>query len=289
MNFNNKRIRKFGIIGNPIAHSLSPLMQNAAFRHYNLDCTYERILIPSDRDLKSFLAEAKREYAGLNVTLPYKGSVIKYLDSIEKDAHLASSVNVISIDVSSKLHGYSTDGYGLETALKLNFNSEPAKERYLFLGCGGAANSCIVHVLCKGAVDIVIANRTLSKAEEIVRYLRYVFPEVKLSACSLYDMESMRKLTEDNYLIIQSTSLGLKEDDELPLQKELITGNLRIFDMIYRETKLQKVARDKGCRCAGGLDMLLYQGVKAFEIWTDLKAPVEIMKKALTENKDLLS
>ncbi|HBM16740.1 MAG TPA: shikimate dehydrogenase [Lentisphaeria bacterium] len=286
MDINNSETkRKFGVIGNPISHSLSPYMQNAAFKHYNLDCSYERILIPSEKDLELFLLKAKRSYTGLNVTLPYKGSVIKYLDSIEESARLASSVNVISIDSSGSLNGFSTDGYGMEMALRLNFNSEPQKEKYLFLGCGGAANSCIVHLLCRGARDIAIANRTLSKADELIKHLHNTFPEAKLSAFSLYDINSMKKLLKNNYLLIQSTSLGLKDEDELPLQEELITYNLRIFDMIYKDTRFQKYAREKGCRCIGGIDMLLYQGTKAFEIWTGLKAPVEIMKKALLEKR----
>ncbi|MEI6054775.1 MAG: shikimate dehydrogenase [Lentisphaerota bacterium] len=273
--------KNFGVIGNPIAHSLSPLMHNAAFKFYSLDYEYERILIPSEEELTSFIKNSSKEYLGLNVTLPYKNSVIKHLDFVSPEALLAGSVNTIVVEESGKLNGYSTDGYGLEMALKANFNSEPSNTKYLFLGCGGAANSCIVHLLSCGAKNIIIANRTQSKADELVSKLRCVFPFSEIYSCSLHDSDSLKRFIKDDYLIIQSTSLGLKDSDELPLDVSLLTNGARIFDMIYKETKFQKMAKEKGCKCFGGLDMLLHQGAKSFEIWTGLQAPVIIMKNAL--------
>lgn len=272
---------KFCVIGNPIAHSLSPLMHNAAFKSYNLDYDYERILLPSEDELSSFIKNSTRDYLGFNVTLPYKSAVIRYLDFVAPEALLAGSVNTIVVEESGKLNGYSTDGYGLEMALKANFNSEPFNTKYLFLGCGGAANSCIVHLLSCGAKNIVIANRTQSKADELVSKLKKLYSSSEISSCSLRDSDRLKRLINDDYLIIQSTSLGLKESDELPLDVGLLTNGARVFDMIYKETKFQKMAKEKGCKCVKGLDMLLYQGAKSFEIWTGLQAPVEIMHKSL--------
>ena len=114
-------------------------MHNAAFRFYNLDFEYEKILIPSEEELGLFLKNLPLEYQGFNVTLPYKNSVIKYLDTVFPEALIAGSVNTIAVEKSGKLIGYSTDGYGLEMALRSNFKSEPCDTKYLFLGCGGAA------------------------------------------------------------------------------------------------------------------------------------------------------
>ncbi len=256
-------------------------MHNAAFRFYNLDFEYEKILIPSEEELGLFLKNLPLEYQGFNVTLPYKNSVIKYLDTVFPEALIAGSVNTIAVEKSGKLIGYSTDGYGLEMALRSNFKSEPCDTKYLFLGCGGAANSCIVHLLKRGATNIVIANRTQSKAEELVSKLQNVFPASEISSCSIYDTDTFKKSIADNFLIVQSTCLGLKDSDEMPLDIDLLDKRTRIFDMIYKETKFQKLAKEKGCKCIGGLDMLIYQGAKAFEIWTSLDAPIDVMKDAL--------
>lgn len=281
----NKGRRKFAVLGNPIVHSLSPLMHNAAFEFYHLNYQYERILIPSEEKLGNFLKNSTNDYLGFNVTLPYKNDVIKYLDFVLPEALLAGSVNTIVLEESGKFNGYSTDGYGLEMALKWNFNSEPLTEKYLFLGCGGAANSCIVHLLIRGAKSIVIANRTQSKADELVAKLQSEFPNSIISSCSLHDSDALKKFIDDDYLVIQSTSLGLIDSDSLPIDVELLPKGTRILDMIYKETKFQKQAKEKGCKCVGGLDMLLYQGTKSFEIWTGLQAPMEIMRKALLINK----
>lgn len=274
--------RKFGIIGNPIAHSLSPLMHNAAFKFYNLDYIYERILIPTEDELASFLKNSARDYLGFNVTLPYKSSVSKYLNFVSPEALLANSVNTIVVEASGNLNGYSTDGYGLEMALNQNFNSESLTEKYLFLGCGGAANSCIVHLLNRGAKNILVANRTQSKADELVIKLQRIFPKADIFSCALQDKGSLKKIIDSDYLIIQSTSLGLKEGDPMPLDIRLLSNRTRIFDMIYKETIFQKLAKEKGCKCISGLDMLLYQGAKSFEIWTGLKPPIDVMRNALS-------
>lgn len=273
--------KKFGIIGNPVAHSLSPLMHNAAFKFYNCDYEYERILIPTEEELGNFLKRSTGIYLGFNVTLPYKSAVIKYLNHLSPEALLAGSVNTIVVEDSGKLSGYSTDGDGLEMALRSNFKSEPSTEKYLFLGCGGAASSCIAHLLNRGAKIIVIANRTKSKADELAAKLQEKFPESNISSCSLPNSDMLKTFIYNDYLIIQATSLGLNDSDPMPVDTNLFTNRTRIFDMIYKETKFQKSLKEKGCKCLGGLDMLLYQGAKSFEIWTGLKAPIEVMRKAL--------
>lgn len=280
---NNSR-RKFAVLGNPIAHSLSPLMHNAAFKFYNLNYAYEKILIPTENELNSFLKNSSKDYLGFNVTLPYKSAVVKFLDSLTPEALLAESVNTIVSDQPGKLAGHSTDGYGLEMALKANFNSEPRQTKYLFLGCGGAANSCIVHLLSCGTKNIVIANRTQSKADELALKLKKVFSASEIYSCSIYDSDALKKLISEDYLIIQSTSLGLKDADPMPIDLSLLEKGARIFDMIYKETNFQKLSKEKGCKCVGGLDMLLYQGAKSFELWTKLDAPIDIMRKALIES-----
>lgn len=274
-------MKKIVLIGNPVSHSLSPVMHNAAFKYLGMDYEYESIELGSHQ-LKAFAERARNEYAGFNVTVPYKTEIIKYLDTLSPEVEFAQSVNTVLVK-NNKLHGYSTDGYGFERAIAESFNVDVKNEKFFFIGCGGAARAVMAHLLFLGVKNIFIANRTESKANEFAIKLRKEKPGAEILSCGL-DSEKITSYLEDFPIIVQSTSLGLMTNDALPFNLELLKNNMRVFDMIYTDTPFLKEARKRGCIAINGLTMLLYQGTKAFEIWTNNKVPVEVMKKAIKYN-----
>jgi len=271
-------MKKITIIGNPVSHTLSPVMHNAAFKYLGIDYEYTSVELEVHQ-LEDFTNCARSKYAGFNVTVPYKTEIIKYLDTLSPKAEFAESVNTVLVK-NKKLHGYSTDGYGFERAIAKSFNVNVKNEKFFFIGCGGAARAVIVHLLFLGVKKIIIANRTESKANEFATRLREKNPKTEILSCSL-DSEKIKNYLEGFPIVVQSTSLGLKANDALPFNPELLKNGMRVFDMIYRDTLFLEEAKKRKCIAVNGLTMLLYQGAKSFEIWTNKKAPVEVMKKSI--------
>lgn len=272
-------MKKLAIIGNPLAHSLSPVMQNAALKHLGIDCEYVAIELKREV-LEPFIANARKTFFGFNVTAPFKSAVIPFLDAVDDDCLLAQSVNTV-VNKGGKETGKSTDGYGLEKALDENFDVNPLEQNIFFIGCGGAAKAAAVHLLNKGIKQIVLANRTIEKVASFVDIIKLQYPKQQIEYCTLDDHYLINKHLDKNPILVQATSLGIKDDDPSPFPPELFRKDLRVFDMVYKNTKFLRIAESKGCICSNGLLMLLYQGACSFEIWTDLEAPIEVMKEAL--------
>ena len=271
-------MKKISVIGNPVSHSLSPIMHNAAFKYLGMGYEYTSVEL-APHQLKDFTELARNEYIGFNVTVPYKTEIIKYLDTVSAEAEFAESVNTVLVK-NKKLHGYSTDGYGFEHAIVECFNADVKSEKFFFIGCGGAAKAVIAHLSFLGVKKIIIANRTDSKAEEFAVRLRKEYPGTNILSCGLNSKEIVEYL-ESFPIVVQSTSLGLQKDDALPFSPEFLKSGMRVFDMIYRDTAFLAEAKKRKCIAVNGLLMLLYQGAKSFEIWTENKAPVDVMKKAI--------
>ncbi|MCP4180238.1 MAG: shikimate dehydrogenase [bacterium] len=273
-------MKHLAVIGNPISHSLSPIMHAVAIKSLGLDIDYSAVKVKNG-ELVDFLTRARSEYLGFNVTVPHKVDIIQYLDHVDQNAVLGESVNTVIVGKNGKLSGFSTDGYGLEKALNLEFSVKITEEYFFFIGCGGAAKAAISHLLSIGAKNIVIANRSLNKAKNFIDKLIKKYPKAHLSYCGLHDADIIKNHFDSNPIVIQSTSLGLNKNDALPLDVNLLNENMRIFDMIYGITPFLEQARKKNCLTADGRLMLLYQGVKSFLMWTGVEPPVNIMKNAL--------
>ncbi len=272
--------KKAAVIGYPLSHSLSPVMHSAAFSYLNLDAIYEAVEIPSTQ-LLSFLDKIRdKEYLGVNVTVPYKTEVGKYLDSISLKAERSGSVNCI-INKYGVLYGETTDGYGLGMAVKEEFGICPAEKDILYIGCGGAAQATASHFLENGVKRILFLNRSLEKAKSFVKHLIYYYPSADIRCTSLDDCDAIKEYMLTSPLVIHSTSLGLKSSDPFPLNPDMINKNSPFIDMLYWETGFQKELKSRGIAVADGRLMLLYQGAESFRLWTNLEPPIKIMREAL--------
>ncbi len=287
-------LKVYGIFGHPLKHTVSPAMQNKAFDHYRLKSIYfafERT--PAQfrslmRNLKSLLLD------GFNVTVPYKWVVIKDLKrrNLDQEASRVDAVNTVKKQ-GSKWVGYNTDVYGFLASLKKEGKFDPRGKRVLVLGAGGAA-SAVVYGLCKsGAHTIRIMNRERYKKrrKKIRRRFERFFTRVLFQDYSL-SLENLKKALDGVDLVVNATSTGVKEAKfkTKPLIPERLIPRaekekrLLFFDLVYhRPTPFLKAAKKRGHRVLDGKGMLLYQGAKAFEIWTGRKAPLAEMRKALRD------
>lgn len=280
------RLRLFGIFGYPLSHTLSPSMQEAAFRFYGWKDPYLVFeLSPAAfqkamRGLRSILLD------GFNVTVPYKEKVIPYLDVLTEKARLIGAVNTV-YRKAGKWFGTNTDVDGFLRSLKEDGGFRPKGKRILLLGAGGAARAVTYGLAHEGAKSITITDLHEEKADAVIGHFRLIFPRtvfLKIRG----EETPLRETLREADLVVNATTVGLKASDRALLAREWIpkaSGKRRIFfyDLIYHpsRTRLLREAAGKGHRTSNGLGMLLYQGAYAFEYWTGQKAPVAVMKKAL--------
>jgi len=270
---------KYAVIGDPIAHSLSPQLHNAAFKAMRMNAEYVAVHVKG-QELSDFSGKARKEFAGFNITVPHKNAIIPFLDSISDECRLTGSVNTV-INSNGRLHGESTDGYGLETAIKEEFGISVEGNSFLFMGTGGTVKAVSFHFAGKGAGKLFFANRTLSKSQSLIDELVHEYPKTEYACCSPEDEKRMDEFVSGSAVVIQCTSLGLSPEDPSPLDGRFFIHGKCYYDTIYKNTAFLKIAEEKGCRAAGGFSMLLHQGAKSFSIWTGKPAPVEVMRKAL--------
>jgi shikimate dehydrogenase len=265
------------LLGHPISHSLSPGMQNAAFRHLGLPWLY----VPLDllgSQVKTFVDVMRDLPAkGANVTVPYKDEVLASLDGLDTVSKKLGSVNTI-YRRNEKLWGTSTDGVGFLRSLG-PFRRGLKGSRGLLLGAGGAGKAVAFALAESGVATLLIANRSVGSLRRLCRMLRSEYPGVAVVEVSLRDAEF--EAARCNW-VIQATSLGLKNGDRSPIPLHRIGRSSWALDLIYhRETSFMKEARAHGLRVMDGSEMLLHQGALSFEYWSGRRAPIEIMRRNL--------
>jgi len=277
----------YGIIGNPLTHSLSPLMHNAVFKALSVNAVYKTFPLKEEQ-VEAFindLREKDNPVFGLNVTVPYKEKVLKYMDSLHPFAEKVGAVNTIVISADRKLRGFNTDGPGFLTHLtELNFDAR--KKRVAVLGAGGSARA-IIATLCmipERPESILIYSRTQAKADQLIDDLsRRLDTMIVKSVASTDDLNI--ELTD---LLINATPLGLNDDDDSLIPVGALHANMLVYDLIYNppETRLLTLAKEQGAKISNGLGMLFYQGVLSFQHWADIQLNREtkkIMRQALEE------
>jgi shikimate dehydrogenase len=272
------KTRVYGVIGDPIEHSLSPVMHNAAFEALGLDAIFLAFKVKPAEVSNAVNGMRAFSIHGLNVTMPHKTAVIPHLDEIDKNARFLNAVNTIQ-NRNGKLLGFNTDGVGALKALREN-GVEPKGKKVLLLGAGGASRA-IAFTLAHEADELVILNRSIKPAKELVKQLKQALPK-KILADEL-SPNALEDNLVDAEILINATSIGMKPNaNDTPVNPKWLRSNLAVMDIVYNplETKLAKIAKEAGAKVVSGVEMLIYQGAASFEIWTGKSAPVQVMRKA---------
>lgn len=272
--------RVLGVFGHPVSHSLSPIIHNAAIEALGIDYIYVPFHVLPEK-----LGEAVRglralEIAGVNVTIPHKESVIGFLDEVDEKARRMGSVNTVVND-NGRLRGFSTDGPGFLSSIQTEWG-DVRDCRVLVLGAGGSAKA-VAFALAEIGCDIVIANRTYSRAVELAESLKAVSANVR--AIPL-EREAVAEAARSSDLLVNTTSVGMHpETDAIPIPPDLIHSGMLVYDLIYNppRTNLIAEAEARGARALNGLKMLIHQGALSFEMWTGIKPPVDVMEQAAVE------
>ena len=282
--------RYIGLIGYPVKHSISPFFQQAALDYCQLDICYEAWeTLPGE--LEETVSRLRHpQNLGANVTVPYKESVLPLLDEIDEVASLIGAVNTI-VKRDDRLEGFNTDAHGFIQALREQGNFEPESKQAIILGAGGAARAISFALMQEKAGSLTILNRTLERAEALADSLRSCQASTGLETKIVvlpWSTVNMPGTFEHCHLIVNCTTIGMKhspEEGKSPLSLETIPSTALVYDLIYNPspTPLLQLAQRAGANILGGLPMLVYQGVASFELWTQRKAPVDIMLKKAEE------
>ena len=270
-----------GIIGDPIEHTMSPAMHNAAFKTLGLDYVYVPFKVKSLELKKAIEGIRGLNIRGVNVTIPHKVSVMQFLDRIDPLAEKIGAVNTI-INDGGILSGYNTDATGFLQTLH-DKDIEPRDKKVLLLGAGGVARA-IGNILAGERAHITILNRQqeLSWAEDLAHRLNRHYG-VEVSAGELTS-ENLKRALDGVDVLVNATSLGMSpDDDQTPVPTDLLCANLTVFDAVYNplQTRLIREAKTAGARTISGLEMLVWQGAIAFEKWTGVKAPIDDMRQSV--------
>ncbi|MBW4085543.1 shikimate dehydrogenase [Paenibacillus sp. S150] len=276
--YRNKDIL-LGVMGDPIAHSKSPLMHGAALQALGIPGAYVPLHIAPGQLGEAIRAVRTLGFRGVNVTIPHKVAVMEYLDRLDGSALAVGAVNTVVND-NGVLTGYNTDGIGYVRSLKAEAAPELAGTRILVVGAGGAARGIIAALLLENPSAVVVANRTREKAEQLAAAF-----EAK-GAVSGIGMNEIADRIADVDIVINTTSVGMyPRIDETPVDPGLLREGMTVSDLIYNplHTRLLTESRQRGCRIHGGLGMFVYQGAYALEYWTGQSAPVDIMRQTIID------
>jgi len=275
-------VKLVGLIGYPLAHSISPALQQAALDHLRLDARYE--LWETEREaLGERVAGIRRpDFLGANVTVPYKEVVIPLLDEIDSLAGGIGAVNTI-VNRDGRLCGYNTDMTGFARALREESGFDASGAQVVLLGAGGAGRAVTMALIQGKAASVTISDIVPEAAERLVEDLGRQGETVLRNVLATKD--NLAAAVAGCQLLVNCTPIGMrhsKEEHDLPMPSELIPAGALVFDIIYNplETRFVAEAKRRGARTLGGLSMLVYQGAASFELWTGREAPLDVMFKA---------
>ncbi len=266
---------KLGVVGYPLSHSISPAMQQAALDALGIAARFE-VWETAPDDLATIVERMRSgDCLGASVTIPHKEAIVALVDEVTPKAHVIGAVNCIVVN-GDRLIGHNTDGDGFITALRERAGFDPAGKRALLIGAGGAAKALAHALVSVGISSLTIANRTRARAKVLASQLGSNVEVVSL------DPKDLASPASQADLIVNSTPLGMSSGDSTsisPIPGALIPAESLVNDIVYNppETPLLRDARSRGARVLGGLPMLIYQGIVAFELWTGREAPVDVM------------
>lgn len=270
------------VIGDPVAHSLSPQMMNPALAAIGQEAQYIRLHLREEDFAKAMRLMPGLGFLGTNVTIPHKFQALKAVGHLDPLAKKLGAVNTIVFEEGGA-RGYNSDGPGFLQSLREEFGAEAKDLRVLILGAGGGAGRAVAIQCALAGARLLLVNRTRDKLEALLAELAEMGVAESRLASAAWDHAELAKRLHEVDLVVNGTSLGMKPDDEELLPAACLSSRHLVYDMVYRpaKTKLLLAAEAAGARGINGLSMLLHQGAISFEKWFGQKAPVEVMRRAL--------
>ena len=276
-------MKEYAVIGWPLGHSMSPVIHNASFEALGLSCRFTAQPVSPARFDQFMKSVPSSPFKGLAVTIPYKTEVIKYCTVRAGEVEAIGAANTVSITEGGALKADNTDASAVSRTLR-DAGVSPGGRRVVVLGAGGAARAACAQVLREGAASLTIANRTLSRAEDLRRDLLSAVSSAGEVAAVTLPGEALARALRSAHILINATSMGMHpEPGGSPLPAELLTRDVVVMDIVYNpvETRLIREAREIGARTITGTDMLIYQAAEQERIWLGVDAPLSVMREAL--------
>ena len=306
----NTATRLAGLLGHPVGHSVSPYLQNALAKKYGINMAYLGFDIAEGQLENAVKGGQAMNAIGFNVTVPYKKEVMKLLAGVDPVAGKIGAVNTLKLEPDG-YHGYNTDMPGFGRAL--DYAGIAIKGRNIvMIGAGGAANAVLCSLLEKGAKNVLLLNRTVEKAEDLADRFRNDYPNSRIFTAPLIDTEksagtgalagqssgmkpyirTMESISTDKWIAVQCTSVGMSpKTDAAPIEDNVFYEKIdAAFDIIFNpeETFFLKKAREAGAVTSNGLGMLLFQGIRSFEIWNDIEVDDSFVEELLSGMRDAI-
>jgi shikimate dehydrogenase len=279
---------RLGVFGDPVEHSFSPQMQNAALDAADMKMRYARFQISPEELQPALRLLPSLGFIGVNLTIPHKLSGALSVDELDEFARRAAAINTVRVD-GEKLLGFNTDGPGFARAIRSEFSVDLRDLRVLLFGAGGAGRSIALQCAAEGCERLVLVNRDAAKAEQLAGELKVAFADTRVAApvprlqAVPWEEHALRFQIANTDLVVNATSLGMNRSDPALLPASRLAPHLMVFDTVYARarTPLLLAAAEAGARGANGLSLLLHQGALSFESWFERDAPVEAMRSAL--------
>ena len=278
---------RLAVLGDPVAHSASPPMHNAALAECGIAARYCRLHIRPGEFGDAMRMLAGKGFIGVNCTIPHKAAALAAVDEADENASRAGGVNTVVFGADGKLRGFSTDGPGLARAVREQLGAELNDMRVLVLGAGGGAGRAVaMHCASAGARGLTLINRSAEKLQPLHDAIAAFYPRESL-ALGPWEDAALAHALDVSDLIVNCSALGMRADDPSPIPAALLSPRHLLYDTIYTaaRTPLMRAADAAGARSANGLSMLLHQGALSFEHWFHRPAPLEVMRAALVSAK----
>ena len=282
---------RLAVLGDPVAHSASPQMHNAALAECGIAARYCRLHIRPEEFGDALRMLAGKGFIGVNCTIPHKAAALAAVDDADENARRAGGVNTIVFGDDGRVRGFSTDGPGFACAVREQLGAELADMRVLVLGAGGGAGRAVaMHCASAGARGLTLINRSVEKLQPLYDAIAAFYPRESLALAPWEDAALAHALDVSD-LIVNCSALGMRADDASPIPAALLSPRHLLYDTIYTaaRTPLMRAADAAGARSANGLAMLLHQGALSFEHWFHRPAPIEVMRAALTAHAASIS
>ncbi len=278
--------RLLAVFGDPVEHSLSPAMHNAAISDHELDYAYLAFRVREPELAAALGGVRAMGIAGVNLTIPLKRAALTLVDELAQSAAEAGAVNTV-VNESGRLIGHNTDSEGFIASMREDLELTPSGLRVCILGAGGSARGVSVALARHGAASVVFAARNLEKAGTLADLVSRLRPGCAASAVPLSDSRGLRRILESSNLLINSTPVGMSTntDDPIELELECLPSGACVADLVYNplKTVLLREAETRGYRTMNGVGMLAHQGALAFELWTGIKPDAQALKQSLLE------